>query len=236
MKRVFVSLLLVILLGALPAVMAQEGEGEGGTPVQFMGKISAIEDGMLQIAVFTVDPSAAVLGLVPEVGVQVQVAGVLQDGIVAASDIYAVGSEPAQPVNFRGKISAIEDGMLQVSVFTVNVGATTLAAEPEVGMEVQVVGGLVDGVVYASSADLLGLCTLTVSVSSANLRSAPGLGAVGVGYAYAGEEYLIKEMHESGTWALVSAGDADAWIALSVGELSGNNCDSLPVSTVPFSG
>jgi hypothetical protein len=76
-------------------------------------------------------------------------------------------------------------------------------------------------------------CQFTVSASSANLRSGPGTGYTAVGYGYAGDKFPVTAQHPSGEWFQVQTDSGEAWIAASVGQLSGD-CTSLPVSDAPL--
>jgi len=76
-------------------------------------------------------------------------------------------------------------------------------------------------------------CTLTVTPTSVNLRSGPGTGYSVVGYGYAGETFAVTARHTSGEWLQVRLVDRDAWVAASLGALSGD-CAALPGSTLPL--
>lgn len=84
-----------------------------------------------------------------------------------------------------------------------------------------------------SGAERTSTCRFTVSASSANLRSGPGTAYTAVGYGYAGDEFPVTAQHTSGLWFQVQADSGKAWIAASVGQLSGD-CTSLPVSDAPL--
>ena len=72
-------------------------------------------------------------------------------------------------------------------------------------------------------------CWFTVSASSANLRSGPGTGYTAVGYGFAGDDYTVLAQHTTTQWFQVQTDSGEAWIAASVGQLSGD-CTGLPMS------
>jgi hypothetical protein len=76
------------------------------------------------------------------------------------------------------------------------------------------------------SGDDQGACRFTVTIPSANLRAGPGTGQTVVGTAFAGESFDVSATHTGGAWVKIEDG---VWIALSVGDLSGD-CASLLVS------
>ena len=74
-----------------------------------------------------------------------------------------------------------------------------------------------------------------MTVSSANLRQGPGVGAAVAGVAYAGDSFRILAVHTGGGWYEITWEARSVWIAAVAGELRGD-CASQPVSNVPFQG
>jgi uncharacterized membrane protein YgcG len=76
-------------------------------------------------------------------------------------------------------------------------------------------------------------CTFAVTPASINLRSGPGTGYSIVGYGYAGETFTVTARHTGGEWLQIRLAERDAWVAASLGALSGD-CATLPSSALPL--
>lgn len=77
------------------------------------------------------------------------------------------------------------------------------------------------------------VCRFRVTASSANLRQGPGTGYTAVGFALTGDEFTVLASHTSHAWFEIATEDGNAWVAASVGELTGG-CSGLTVSDAPL--
>lgn len=76
-------------------------------------------------------------------------------------------------------------------------------------------------------------CTLTINVSSVNLRSGPGTGYSVLEYGFRGEEFLVGGVNPGGTWLLIGTDTGSAWVSGNLGILQGS-CTDLPVYNIPY--
>lgn len=76
-------------------------------------------------------------------------------------------------------------------------------------------------------------CTLTIDVSSANLRSGPGTGYSVLDYGFRNEAYPVGGTNIEQNWLLIGLPNGSAWLDRSLGTLSGS-CDSLTVFNIPL--
>ncbi|GAB4575155.1 MAG: hypothetical protein Kow0077_25280 [Anaerolineae bacterium] len=77
------------------------------------------------------------------------------------------------------------------------------------------------------------ICTITINVSSINLRSGPGTGYSVLDYGFRGEELVVGGTNTTGTWLLVASEEGAAWMSGTLGVLQGG-CDGLPVYDIPY--
>lgn len=77
------------------------------------------------------------------------------------------------------------------------------------------------------------VCTFTVVPASINLRSGPGTGYTVVGYGFAGNIFTVTARHTSDLWFRIERDQGQAWVAASVGTLSGD-CTALPTLDTPL--
>jgi uncharacterized protein YraI len=76
-------------------------------------------------------------------------------------------------------------------------------------------------------------CAVTVTASSANLRSGPGTGYSVLGYAYRGETYTVGGQNQESDWVVIGTSDgSSAWLARSAAQMQGA-CDALTVFDIP---
>jgi uncharacterized protein YraI len=76
-------------------------------------------------------------------------------------------------------------------------------------------------------------CLFTVGPTSINLRSGPGTGYTVVGYGFAGDMFTVTARHTSGLWFQIARTQGEAWVAASVGTVSGD-CATLPTLDTPL--
>ncbi len=76
-------------------------------------------------------------------------------------------------------------------------------------------------------------CTLTIDVSSANLRSGPGTGYSVLDYGFRNEAYPVGGTNTEQNWLLIGLPNGSAWLDRSLGTLNGS-CDSLTIFNIPL--
>lgn len=77
------------------------------------------------------------------------------------------------------------------------------------------------------------VCSFTVVPASINLRNGPGTAYAVVGYGFAGDSFTVTARHTSGLWFQIERDRGQAWVAASVGTLSGD-CTALPTLDTPL--
>ncbi|WP_119071388.1 SH3 domain-containing protein [Aggregatilinea lenta] len=80
---------------------------------------------------------------------------------------------------------------------------------------------------------LAAACTITISTSSANLRSGPGTGYSVLDYAFRGENLVVGGVNPESGWLLVGTDTGSGWIRNDLGSLDGS-CENLPPYDVPY--
>lgn len=79
----------------------------------------------------------------------------------------------------------------------------------------------------------VGACTLTIDVSSANLRSGPGTGYSILDYGFRNETYAVGGTNTEQNWLLIGLANGSAWVDRTLGTVSGG-CDALTVYNIPL--
>lgn len=78
-------------------------------------------------------------------------------------------------------------------------------------------------------------CSVTIDVSSINMRSGPGPGYSVMEYGYRGDEFTVGGYNPDHSWVLVGTNSGSAWMAGRLGQTSGD-CSALPVFDIPYRG
>ncbi len=79
----------------------------------------------------------------------------------------------------------------------------------------------------------VGACTLTIDVSSANLRSGPGTGYSILDYGFRNETYAVGGTNTEQNWLLIGLANGSAWVDRTLGTVSGG-CNALTVYNIPL--
>lgn len=77
------------------------------------------------------------------------------------------------------------------------------------------------------------VCTASVTVSSANLRSGPGTGYSVIDYGYREETFPVGGINPQKNWVVIGTDSGSAWLSNSVAHLNGA-CDNLAVFDIPL--
>jgi len=146
----------------------QEQEQEG---LEFEGTIEAINGDNWTVTIagetWTVDISGAEIEGEPEVGLQVEIKGTVVDNIIVASEVEIKEAEGEQEqeqeqeqegLEFEGTIEAINGDNWTVTIagetWTVDVSGAEIEGEPEVGLQVEIEGTVVDNIIVASEVEI----------------------------------------------------------------------------------
>lgn len=76
-------------------------------------------------------------------------------------------------------------------------------------------------------------CSITVDVSSVNLRSGPGTGYSVLGYGFRNDNLAVGGTNAAGGWYVVGYDGGSAWIGAGLGTPQGD-CDALAVYNTPY--
>lgn len=76
-------------------------------------------------------------------------------------------------------------------------------------------------------------CSLSVTASSVNLRSGPGMGYSVLDYAFRGDSLAVGGVNPESGWLLVGTESGSAWISNDVGALAGS-CNNLTAYNIPY--
>jgi len=146
----------------------QEQEQEG---LEFEGTIEAINGDNWTVTIagetWTVDVSGAEIEGEPEVGLQVEIEGTVVDNIIVASEVEIKEAEGEQEqeqeqeqegLEFEGTIEAINGDNWTVTIagetWTVDISGAEIEGEPEVGLQVEIEGTVVDNIIVASEVEI----------------------------------------------------------------------------------
>jgi hypothetical protein len=258
-KRLYLGflagLVLTIALGALaPQALAQSASQK----IEIVGNIQAAASGTITVNGLIVNISGAEIKTALTVGRLVKVEGFLfEDGAIRAYEVDAAElDDDRDQLEIVGVLEAIAAGQMTVAGVVFDVSRAEVTRGLVVGDLVKVhasqsttgqwvareverfVSGGDDSSNDSQDDSLTAIsgCVLEIKVSSANLRTGPGMGYSVQGYVQDDEKYAITGVHSSGAWLQIARADgAQGWVAASVGELYGP-CAGLSVSNVQFRG
>ena len=256
-KRLYIgflaSLVLTIALGALaPQALAQGASQK----IEIVGNIQAAASGTITVNGLIVNISGAEIKTALTVGRLVKVEGFLfEDGAIRAYEVDAAElDDDRDQLEIVGVLEAITAGQMTVAGVVFDVSRAEVTRGLAVGDLVKVhasqsttgqwvareverfVSGGDDSSNDSQDDSLTAIsgCVLEIKVSSANLRTGPGMGYSVQGYVQDDEKYAITGVHSSGAWLQIARADgAQGWVAASVGELYGP-CAGLNVSNMRF--
>lgn len=257
-----VAALLLALLAVLPAAFAQGTPSIN--KIELIAEISAINGTQFLAAGFTVDATNAEFYVTPVEGTVVKIEGALAaNGLLVAREVKLPDATKTDDTHgpgsleLKGTLDSYESGVSAV----VSGMAFRLAANAEVeaglqvGQPAKVEARLAEGGLWVAwelklfDGDLGGStggssggiddnehCVFEVEVSSASLRSGPGMGYETIGFLSEDTEMAVLAIDGTGSWVHVMGLDGSTgWVALSVGDLE-DDCSSLGVSGMPFQG
>ncbi len=133
-----------------------KGEAE---ELEFEGTIKAIVGDNWTMTIdgvdWEVDVSEADIEGDPEVGLEAEVEGTVVDGIIVASEVEI---KEAEELEFEGTIKAIAGDNWTMTIdgvdWEVDVSEADIEGDPEVGLEAEVEGTVVDGIIVASEVEI----------------------------------------------------------------------------------